>query len=82
MERSYNVKILFHGKKVDRILIGDFGPVPNGEHKPTKMVSEDSLIAYPLDPEISGPSGIINAIGNPPVTERFWNSGGMSHFNV
>ena len=53
--KRFNLKALFRGGKLDRLIVGDFGPVGD---KPTtkvdRMSPEDSLIAWNVDPEMTG----------------------------
>lgn len=72
--KRYNLKALFKGGKLDRLIVGDFGPV---DEKPTTKVDHispvDSLIAWDVDPEMTGPHGIASILGLP-VTDRFWDT--------
>ena len=72
--KRFNLKALFKGGKLDQLIVGDFGPVGD---KPTtkvdRMSPEDSLIAWNVDPEMTGPHGIASILGLP-VTDRFWDT--------
>lgn len=72
--KRFNLKALFRGGKLDRLIVGDFGPV--GDKHTTKvdrMSPEDSLISWNVDPEMTGPHGIASILGLP-VTDRFWDT--------
>lgn len=73
MERRFNLKAVFLNGKLDRLIIGDFGPVEEGEYpRNDGPLNEDSLIAWNVDPEFTGAHGIASILGCP-VTDRFWN---------
>jgi hypothetical protein len=71
MNRNYNIKALFVDGKLDRLILGDFGPVEDKPRAKAGSVTVDALIAFPMDPELCGPTGVANNL-RCPVTSRFW----------
>jgi hypothetical protein len=78
MNRNYNLKALFKDGKLDRLILGNFGPVSDEPRAKADSVTVDALIAFPMDPELCGPTGVAHNL-NCPVTDRFWNNPSFEH---
>lgn len=76
-ERRYNIRAYFKRGKLDRLEAGDFGPVTDADRDnaiPRELpVNDDCLIAWPTDPEFTGPLGVAMMLGCP-VSDHFWAS--------
>lgn len=76
--RTYNLKALFIDGKLDRLILGNFGPVKSDPRNKADSVTNDALIAFPIDPEVCGPTGVANNL-RCPVTNRFWSNPKFDH---
>ena len=72
MERRFNIKATFRDGRLDRLEFGDFGAAtrPPGK-RVDRMKCEDCFIAWPVDPQSTGRSGIASLL-DVPVTDRFF----------
>jgi len=73
--KKFNVKLIFDGKFLNKMEFGDFGecdkePAPGSA---TKVVRRDSLVAWPVDPKLTGKASIAALLGLP-VTDYFFNN--------
>lgn len=63
--RHFNLKMEFRGKKVIALTVGNFGEVPERERVEKSVIREDSLISWPVNPNFTGPYGILSILGVP-----------------
>ena len=75
-QRTFNLKATFRNGKLDKLEKGNFGEsTPNVKLEKNYVPSmEDQLLSWPIDPEFTGPSSIVNVM-RWPVTDRFFQNG-------
>ena len=78
--RTFKLKDLFtKDGRLDRIILGDFGPVDGSKPKKQLQYAEhDCLVSFPSDPEMCGPLGLARILSER-ISDRFWNDPKFEH---